>query len=130
MLNHGIVAVQSLSCFNSATPWTAARQASLFSTVSWSLQKLMFIESVMPSKYLNFCHPLLLLPSIFSQHQGVFHIIVIPWYYHITYYASYPKLTISDMWKLHFHPAGHCDCTPAPFWSPGLGINFCIGIEG
>jgi len=44
-----------------ATPWTAARQASLSLTISWSLLKLMSIESVMPSKHLIFCHPLLLL---------------------------------------------------------------------
>ena len=48
-----------------ATPCTAARQASLSSTNSWSLLKLMSIESVMPPKHLIFCHPLLLLPSIF-----------------------------------------------------------------
>ena len=46
------------------TPWTAARQAFLFITSSWSLLKLMSIESVMPSNHL-LCHPLLLLPSIF-----------------------------------------------------------------
>ena len=48
-----------------ATPWTAARQASLFFTISWSLVKLMLIESVMPSNYPILCHPLLLLPSVF-----------------------------------------------------------------
>ena len=48
------------------TPWTAARQASL-SIISWSLLKLMSIESVMPSNHLILCHPLLLLPSIFLR---------------------------------------------------------------
>jgi len=48
-------------------PWTTARQASLFITNSWSLPKLMSIESVMPSNYLILCHPLLLLPSIFPS---------------------------------------------------------------
>ena len=48
-----------------ATPWTAARQASLSTTKSWSLLKLLFIELVMPSNRLILCHPLLLLPSIF-----------------------------------------------------------------
>jgi len=47
-------------------PWTAARQASLSITNSWSLLKLMSIESVMPTNHLIFCHPLLLQPSIFS----------------------------------------------------------------
>ena len=50
-----------------ATPWTAARQASLSITNSRSLLKLMSIESVMPSNYLILCCPLLLLPSIFPS---------------------------------------------------------------
>ena len=45
-----------------ATPWTAARQASLSITSSRSLLKLMPIESVMPTSHLILCHPLLLLP--------------------------------------------------------------------
>src|SRR5574341_957992 len=47
-------------------PWTAAHQTSLSITNSWSLLKLMSIESVMPSNLLIHCYPLLLLPSIFS----------------------------------------------------------------
>ena len=47
------------------TPWTAACQASLSITNSWSLLKLVTIESVMPSNHLTLCHPLLLPPSIF-----------------------------------------------------------------
>ena len=47
-----------------ATPKTAACQASLSTTKSWSLLKLMLIESVMPSNHLILCQPLLLLPSI------------------------------------------------------------------
>ena len=50
-----------------ATPWTTARQASLFITSSRSLPKLLSIESVMPSNHLILCCPLLLLPSIFSS---------------------------------------------------------------
>ena len=46
------------------TPWTTARQASLSIHSSWSLPKLMSIESVMPSTHLILCRPLLLLPSI------------------------------------------------------------------
>ena len=49
------------------TPWTAAHQASLSTTNSQSLLKLMSIESVMPSNHLILYHPLLLLPSIFSR---------------------------------------------------------------
>ena len=47
------------------TPWTAARQASLFFTISWTLLKLKSSDSVMPSNHLVVCHPLLPLPSIF-----------------------------------------------------------------
>ena len=59
--------VQSLSRVQLfATPWTTARQAFLSITSSWSLLKLMSIESVMPSNLFIFCHPLLL-PSIFPS---------------------------------------------------------------
>ena len=47
---------------NSATTWTAKRQASLSITNSWSLLKLLSIESVMPFNHFILCHPLLLLP--------------------------------------------------------------------
>ena len=72
--------VQSLSHVRLfVTPWTAACQASLSITNSQSLLKLMFIELVMPSNYLILCHPLLLLPSIFSSirvfsNESVLHI--------------------------------------------------------
>ena len=49
------------------TPWTAACQASLSITNSWSLLKFMSIESVIPSNHLILCHPLLLLPSVFPS---------------------------------------------------------------
>ena len=52
---------------DSATPWTAARQASLSVTNSQSLLKLMSIESVMPSSHLILCRPLLLSSSIFPS---------------------------------------------------------------
>ena len=50
-----------------ATSWTAARQASVSFTISQSSLKLMSVESVMPSKHLIFCHPILFLPSIFPS---------------------------------------------------------------
>ena len=60
--------VQSLSHVQLfATPWTAARQASLSITNSQSLPKPMSIELVMPSNHLILCRPLLLLPSIFPS---------------------------------------------------------------
>ena len=51
----------------SVTLWTTARQASLSITNTWSPPKAMSIESVMPSNHLILCHPLRLLPSIFSS---------------------------------------------------------------
>ena len=60
--------VQSLShLWLFSTPWITARQASLSVTNSWSLLKLMSIESVMPSSHLIFCRSLLLLPSTFPS---------------------------------------------------------------
>ena len=57
-------AVQFTSVRIFATPWIATCQASLSITNSWTLLKLMSIESVMPSSHLILCRPLLLLPSI------------------------------------------------------------------
>ena len=74
--------ISSVQLFSHArlfvTPWTAACQASLSITNSWSLLKLMCITSVMPSNHLILCHPLLL-PSIFSiirvfSNESVLHI--------------------------------------------------------
>ena len=62
-LSHSILC----SVSDSETPWTAASQASLSFTISRSLLKLLSIESVMLSKHLILCHPLLLLPSIFPE---------------------------------------------------------------
>ena len=61
------------------TPWNAPHQASLSITNSWSLPKLMSIESVMPSSHLILCRPLLLPPSIFPSikvfsNESVLHI--------------------------------------------------------
>ena len=63
-----VLVVQSLGPVRLfATPWTAARQASLSFPVSRSLLKLMSIESVMSSNHLILDHPFLLLPSIFRS---------------------------------------------------------------
>ena len=59
-LSHSVVS-------DSAIPWIVARQASLSIANSWSLPKLMSIESAMPSSHLILCRPLLLLPSIFPS---------------------------------------------------------------
>ena len=63
-----VSSVQSLSHVQLfAAPWTAACHASLSITNTWSLLKLMSIESVIPSNHLILCYPLLLLPSIFPS---------------------------------------------------------------
>ena len=65
---HSVQSVQLLShVLFFATPWTAARLASLSITNSQSLLKLMSIDSVMPSNHLILCQLLLLLPSIFPS---------------------------------------------------------------
>ena len=65
ILSHSVSSVQSLSRVRLfVTPWIAARQACLSITNSWSLLKLMSIESVMTSSHLILCRPLLLLPPI------------------------------------------------------------------
>ena len=67
------------SCLTLCDPWTAACQASLSITNSWSLLKLKSIELVMPSNHLILCYPLLLSPSIFPSirvfsNESVLHI--------------------------------------------------------
>ena len=75
-----VSSVQSLSCvWPFPTPWNAALQASLSITYSQSLLKLISLESVMPNDHLILCHPLLLLPLIFSSmrvfaNESVLHI--------------------------------------------------------
>ena len=63
-----VVVVYSLSHVQLfVTPWTTAHQASLSFTISQSSIKFMSLESVMPSKHLILCHPLIILPSIFPS---------------------------------------------------------------
>ena len=67
-LKKKVKSMKSLSCVRLfATPWTAARQASLSITNSLSLLKHISIELVTPSNHLILCRPLLLLPSIFPS---------------------------------------------------------------
>ena len=68
VINIFFSSVQSLNrVWLFVTPWTAACQASLSTTNSQSLPKLMSIESMMPSNHLILCRSLLLLPSIFPS---------------------------------------------------------------
>ena len=77
---------------DSAPPWTAACRASLFITNTWSLLKLMSIESVMPSSNLLLCRPLLLLPLVFPSirvfsNESLF-CITWPKYWHLSFSIS------------------------------------------
>ena len=88
--------VQSLSRAQLfATPWTAARQASLSITISQSSLKLLSIESMMPSNHLILCRPLLLLPSIFPSIRVFSNESVLcirgPKYLRILYEVSWPQ---------------------------------------
>ena len=80
-----------------ATPWTAALQASLSITNSRSLLELMSIESVMPSKYLILCRPLLVPPSIFPSIRGFSNELVLCirwpkyWNFSFSFYIENPK---------------------------------------
>ena len=68
LLNHSVqFSSVAQSCLTLLTPWTAAHQASLSIANSWSLLRLMSIESVMPSNHLILCRPLFLLASIFPS---------------------------------------------------------------
>jgi len=81
-------------------PWTAALQASLSITNSWSLFKLMSIESMMPSNHLILCRPLLPLSSIFPSirvfsNESVLHIKWLK-YWSLSFSIS-PSLLISSL---------------------------------
>ena len=92
----GFVVVQSLIHVQLfTTPWTAAEQDSLSFTISWSLLKLMSIESMMPSNHLVLCRPLLFLPSVFPSisvfsSKSAFHIRW-PKYWNFSFSISPPK---------------------------------------
>ena len=94
---------------DSATPWTAARQASLSIANSWSLLKLMSIESVMPSNHLILCHPLLLLPSVFPSirvfsNESVLHIRW-PKYWSFSFSSLWACLTLTKfLWNEIYLP--------------------------
>ena len=82
----------------SATPWTAAHQASLSITNSQSLLRLMSTESVMPSNYRVFCCPLLLPPSIFHS-IGVFLLLLL-----LLSHFSHVQLCVTPQMAAHQAP--------------------------
>ena len=89
--------VQSLShVWLFANPWTAARQVSLPFPISWSLRKLISMESMMPSKHPIFCHPLLLLPSYW--------IFIISQFYNKHFvYLIWSSNNYITWWAMSFH---------------------------
>ena len=74
------------------TPWTAARQAPLSFSISWSLLKFMSIESVMLSNHLILCGSLLLLPSIFPRVRVFFQWVC----------SSHQVAKVLELWYLSF----------------------------
>ena len=93
-----------------ATPWTAARQASLSITNSRNLPKLMSIELVMPSNHLNLCCPLLLLPSIFPS---------------IRVFSNESALCIR--WSKYWNGCNltHCVCVDRFYFFNECTVNIC-----
>ena len=104
--------VQSLSRIRLfATPWIAARQASLSITNSWSSPRLTSIESVMPSSHLILCRPLLLLPPIppsirvFSKQGVMWHLYWINNYEFLLGQFHWPFFSLFIWLKIGFHSA-------------------------
>ena len=103
---HLVVFVQLLSHVQLfATPWTTAPQASLSFTISWSLLKLMSIESMMPSNHLILGCPFLLLPSIFPSIRVFYNELALcirwPTYWSFSFSIS-PSNEYSDWFPLEF----------------------------
>ena len=99
---------------DSATPWTAACQASLSITNSWSLPKLMSIESV-PSNYLILYHPLLLLPSIFPSNRVFSN--------ESAFCIRWPKLLLLAVVININHSSSRCH-----YWPLGLDYSLSWGL--
>jgi len=116
------------------TSWTSTRQASLSFTVSQSLIKLMSIELVIPSNHLIFCHPLLLLPSIFPSIRIFSNELALHsrwpkyWSFSIRPSKKYSGLiSFSFDWFEHLFVQGtlksllqHCNLKASIFWRPAF----------
>ena len=107
--------VQLLICVQLfATPWTTAYQASLSITNSWSLRKLMSIESVMPSNHLILCCPLLLPPSMFPSIRVFSNKLALhirwPKYYSFSFSFSFTLMNIQGWFPLGL--TGWSPCCP------------------
>ena len=106
-----------------ATPWPAARQASLSFTISQSLLKLMSIKSVMLSNHLILCHPLLLPPSIspsirvFCRESAVCITPSRSWSFPSGLLSTPPDTQL----PVHLCPAALGPCRVRAVWTPGDG---------
>ena len=128
------VVIHSLSSVQLfVTPWTAAHQTSLTITISQSLLKLMSIESAMPSNHLIFCHPFLLLPSIFPRTRVFSNelALCIRW-------PKYWSFSISPSNEGAVKPLGskcsplyisYSICNILPFYEPGTCRNVLSEVE-
>ena len=110
-----VATVQSLSCVRmSVTPWTAARQAPLSSTVSWSWLRFMSIESVMLSNYFILCCSLLLLPSIFPS---------------IRVFLSESALSNRKHWSFNFSISPSNECSGWIFFRDWFDLLVCVSVS-
>ena len=109
---------------NSATLWTAARQASLSFTISWTLLKLISIESVMPSNHLILCRPLLLLPSVFSSirifSNELALCILWPEYWSFSFSISPSNEYLSHIWTAQYFLLHFCVLIVS------ISVSFCM----
>ena len=117
---------RSVVC-DSATPWTAARQASLSFTISWSLLKRMSIESVMPSNHIV-CRPLLLLPSVFPSVRVFSSELALclrwPKYYLDSWHMHfYFLLTFKNLWSEFYVKLSQLSCEGQAF-----AVCFCLQL--
>ena len=136
------------------TPWTAAHQAPLSFTTSWSLLKFMSSESVMLSNHLILCHPLLLLPSIFPRirlfsNESALHVrwpkywsfsispsneysglisFRIDWFDLLAVQGTLKSLLQHHSWKapILWHPAFFLDQLSHPYTTTGKAIALAI----
>ena len=131
---HYISSVHSLTHVQLfVTPWTAARQASLSITNSQSSLKLMSVESVMPSKHLILCHPLLL-PSIFLSIRVFSNesVLCIRWpkYWSFSFSISpsneYSGLISFRMYWVNLCPKDSQESSPTPWFKSinSSGLSF------
>ena len=123
--------VQSLSHVRLfLTPWTGAHQASLSFTISQSLLKFISIESVILSNHLIFCHPLLLLPSVFPSIRVFSNELAlrIRWLsVGTSASASVLEMNIQDWFPLGL--TGLISCCPRDFQESEKSLRFPVSCE-